>query len=221
MFAVGARDLAADRCRGVARVEHLDLGRDLGRDVDLFGLRCRTFHGRARLDLREGFGGFEKRPLHGAVRVEQTVAPDAQRVDLTVEQCAPAHEIAEHAFARGLRLVEHVASVHACLVEDRLGLGFRSLERGRGTRLGSVDELGGAGLGFGDPRGPEIRGLGPGPLGRGRGFVDQPGGALLGLLADLVARLPRRPQEPGGLLAQRVEQFLFGERPGGANLLFE
>ena len=52
-------------------------------------------------------------------------------------------------------------------------------------------------------------------------LLDELGGALLGLGADLVGGLARRPQQPRRLGPERVEHLGLVERPRRSELLFE
>src|SRR5439155_2011535 len=63
--------------------------------------------------------------------------------------------------------------------------------------------------------------LGPRTSASVRRFLDAPRGPLLGLRADVVARLARGAQQPRGLLAEGIEQLLFRERARRAQLLLE
>ena len=221
LVARGARSGRVRELRRDRDVELLDLRGDLGRDIDRFVARGRSFDRGARLDLRECFGGVEERALDRAVRVEETVAPAAQGLDLRVQERAPTHQIAEHALARRLRFVEHLATLQASALDESLGAGLRLVERRRRACLRGRHEVGRLGLGFLSTRREQLRSLGARPLRGTRRFLDQLRRPVFGLLADVVARLARGAQQPGRLLAQGVEQLLFGERARRVNLFLE
>ena len=174
--------------------------------------------GRAHFDLRQRLGCFEEGALHDSVRVEQVVAPTAQLVDLGLQQPAAAEQIGEHALARRLGLVEHLATLLARGFDRlvRLSLGTRTL-LGR-ERIDAGADPGCVLLGLRHDRGRALLGLAGARLEVLVGFATPAlelgscrfgtlGGLLLGALADLVGRLASRPQQTTRLGSERVEQL--------------
>ena len=110
-----------------------------------------------------------------------------QLLDLLARQFTSACELAEHAFAVGACLVDHLAA---------LLLGHRQLGFGVGCRIGAT-----------------TRRLDLGLLAHARclvtRFAQQLRGALFGLLADLGGALACRGQHPCRLLTEQPGQRLF------------
>ena len=215
--------------------EHLRLGLrdgDLARDVVAARARARALGRGARFDMGERLGRVEERALHHAVRLEQTVAALTQLFDLCLQQAATAAEIGEHAFARDARFVEHLAALRTRALDDRTGFLLRALTlviggpvaRGadlRPARLGLADDLGRGGFGLAGAHRQDLRRLRAETMRLRLRLFHHARGALLGLAADVVRCLARRPQQTRGFLAERVEQLLLVERARRPKLLLE
>ena len=229
---IGHLDREAGDARGFS------LGGDGRGEVGRVGAGHRSRRRRARLDLRERLGRFEERALHDSVGIEQTVATGAQLLELTGQQLSPLGEIVDDAFAQAPGLFDHREALFTRTVElgTRLALDARpevgGVVVGGGAHLdralvGDPHEIGGPLLGFLEHPVRNRLGLGrPLPqhlfrvvaqaLGFLVGLVNQAGRAFLGLGADVGCGLAGRSQQPGRLLAERVEQRLLVERLGRA-----
>ena len=120
-----------------------------------------------------------------------------------------------------LRLVQHLATVPARGFDERLRLLLRGLSSVCRVRVGIGFDLCRARLGLARSDVEDLGGLAPHSVGSLLGLVDGARGALFGLLADVVARLPGRTQQPRRFLAEGIEQLLLVERARRAQLRFE
>ena len=207
-------------------------------EVGRVGAGHRSRRRRARLDLRKRFRRFEERALHDSVGIEQTIATGAQLLELAGQQLSALGEIVDDAFAQAPGLFDHREALFTRTVELGTGLALDARPEvggvviGRRAHLGRAlvgdpHEIGGPLLGFlehsvrdrlglGRPLPQHLFGLLAQALRFLVGLVDEAGGALLRLGADVGRGLAGRPQQPGRLLAERVEQRLLVERLGRA-----
>ncbi len=122
-------------------------------------------------------------PLDVLVALDQVCAPAAQLRDLTLERVAPFGHVAHEAIPRRARFGHDLPGACTC---GFLGVARPLLEHA-------------------------LRGFAQVPR-RLLGLAHDAAGVLLGFRPELRGRLPCRPQHPGGLLTQSLQQIVLGER---------